>query len=54
MNKTLYFAAMWISQIWYSGFDCKRPISNRHAIMCRTMAIVKFDRIILGRIKVEL
>ena len=52
MNETLYFAAMWISQIWYSGYETERPISNRHAIFCRTMGIVKFDRVITNRIKV--
>ena len=52
MNLELFFAAMWISQIWYSGFDCERPLSKRHAIMCRTMAVVKFDRIITGRTRV--
>lgn len=53
MNFAVYFAAMWISEIWYSGFATEKPISKRHAIFCRTMAVVKFDRIINGRIKVE-
>jgi len=54
MNERLYFAAMWISEIWYSGFSSDKPLSKRHATFCRAMSIVKFDRIITERVKVIL
>jgi hypothetical protein len=53
MNPAVYFAAMWVSEIWYRGYETRNRISDRHANFCRAMGIVKFDRIITGKLVIE-
>ena len=44
MNLTLYYAAMWVSEIFYARYD------RLGCIYSRTRSIVTHDRILNGRI----
>lgn len=48
----LYFAAMYVSEIWFSGY---RETSSGRGFrnFCRARGIVMFDRIMTGRAKLE-
>lgn len=49
----LHWAAMYISQIWYGGYEdsYSRP---RFRLFCRAKSMVLYDRIVTGRVKVEM
>ena len=55
MNWARYYAAMWLSEIWYAGFEERKDKRNSHrfSTYCRVKAAVRYDQVMLGRIKVE-
>lgn len=50
MNTALYFAAMWLSEVWYSGIRIE--FTSRNKAYYRARGTVMFDRVMTGRIPV--
>lgn len=50
MNTALYFAAMWLSEVWYSRI--LPSYSNKEIAYCRARGTIMFDRVMTGRIPV--
>ena len=46
----LFFAALYLSDGWYSWFAERKDMPQRNRIYGRARAVVLFDRVITGRI----
>lgn len=50
MNLSLHWAAMYVSEIWYSMVHCTDCNTERDLAYFRARAAVMYDRVITGRL----